>query len=241
MSLIRGWRRQNRDALTFNSKRGVSSFVAQTAAEAKAAAGAWTPNRVFRIAYRLALWAIRRSKKYTDSKLTGGSTAASGFYVTTDSSFQTFDANESIPLFFTGKRYAEGSGVGGGLTWGDSSTAEFVAPDAGLWHHSINLHLQTSVYTSGIPRIRLFMQVYRGGILYEDLLDEIKIFDSVNSEETAPGSGVYFTNYMFVGSGDYAAQAGDIFVPVIEIVGLPGGKEISVERGFWCAHRCGDL
>lgn len=74
MSLIRGWRRQNRDSLTFDSKRTAVSNISR-AANSEADDDTTPTGRIFRIAYRLALWAIRRAKRYTDAQISAGISA----------------------------------------------------------------------------------------------------------------------------------------------------------------------
>lgn len=241
MSLLRGWRKQNRDALTFHSKRGVSSFVAQTAAEAKAAAGAWTPNRVFRIAYKLACWAIRRAKKYTDTQIAAGVSAESParFHVKTDG-FQVIDANEDAGLFMSDLVYQSPASLLDNpdwLSWGEGAAAEAILSE-GLWHQTFFIRMKFLVSAASKVRVRLRMRVYRSssGIADDLLGEEVMWWDS---------SYIWVTDYggswgYITASIDYEALDGDTFVPSLVAEGLPSGGEIEV-HGYWCAHRVGSL
>lgn len=241
MTLIRGWRKQNRDALTFQSKRSVTS-VLNTALEALEAANSWTPNRVFKIAYKLACWAVNSAKKYTDKRLAEGVTAASParFFVETDG-YQIIDANEDAGLFMTDLRYKYPSSLlddPAWLTYGDSVPAE-VTTSEGLWQHTFYIRIKYNVFTGTSKiRVRLRMRVFRSSTgITDDLIGE--------SIVRFPESFIFLDDYdggweNIAASIDYESIDGDTFIPSIVVEGLSGGAEVQI-YGYWCAHRVGSL
>lgn len=240
MSIIRGWRKQNRDALTFESKRAVSSNIAQIASAAKNAADAWTPNRVFKIARNLACWALKSAKRYTDKRLAEGATAAARFFVETDG-YQVIDANEDAGLYMTDLRYKYPTSLLGNsawLTYGESSGAEATVSE-GVWQHTFLIRCKFNLFnTASKIRIRLRMRVNRSSTdIRDDILGEILVRWSESFVFLDDYDGGWFN---IPASVDYEAQDGDIFRPTLVVAGLPGGAEIDV-YGYWCAHRVGSL
>ena len=237
MSIIRGWRKQNRDALTFESKRAVSSNIAQIASAAKNAAEAWTPNRVFKIARNLACWALKSAKRYTDKRI-AESVAPARFWVDTNG-YQAMDANEEVGLVMSDLRYKSPATLNGNsawLTYGTGGGAEATL-SAGLWHHTIYLRLKHNITSAGKIRTRLRMTVVRSSTeIRDDLLGETIVWSPNLVVFLADYGGGWFS---ISASADYEAQDGDIFIPNLTVDGIPSG-EILV-YGYWCAHRVGSL
>ncbi len=241
MSLLRGFRKQNRDSLTFQARSSVSS-LSQRIMQAAQAAAEWTPNRVFRIAYRLACWAIRRANKYTDKRLAEGATAAAPtrFFVETDG-YQVIDANEDAGLFMTDLRYKYPTSLLGNSSWlgyGTGASAEATVSE-GVWQHTFLIRCKFNIFsTASKIRIRLRMRVDRSSTgIRDDILGEILV--------RWPESFVFLDDYdggwfNIPASVDYEALDGDIFRPSLVVTGLPGTAEIEV-HGYWCAHRVGAL
>lgn len=240
MSIIRGFGRQNRDSLTFDSKRTAVSNISR-AANSEADDDTTPTGRIFRIAYRLALWAIRRAKRYTDAQISAGisAEAPARFHVET-SGFQVIDANEDSGLFMTDLRYKSPSSLlddPDWLTYGDSVAAQVIVSE-GIWHHTFFIRLKYNVTAASKIRTRLRMRVYRGGSgIADDLFGEsVMWWDS---------SYIWVSDYgsswdIIAASIDYEAIDGDTFVPSLIVEGLPTGGEVEV-YGYWCAHRVGSL
>jgi len=239
MSLLRGRAKINRDLQTYDSKNSVTNLT-KTVTEVAKKAAAWTPNRVFRIAYKLACWAVNSAKKYTDKRLAEGVTAAAParFFVETNG-FQVIDANEDAGLFMTDLRYKAPASLLDNPTWltyGDSVPAE-VTTSEGLWQHTFYIRIKYNVFTACKIRVRLRMRVYRSSTgIADDLIGE--------SIVRYPESFVFLDGYnggweSIAASIDYESIDGDTFIPSIIVEGLPSG-DIEI-YGYWCAHRVGSL
>lgn len=238
MSLLRGRNKINRDLLTHQSRNTASSVTDRINAVA-VKLSAWTPNRVFKIARKLACWAIKSANNYTDKRL-AESVAPARFWVDTNG-YQVIDANEDAGLYMTDLRYKAPSSLLGNsawLTYGESSGAEATVSE-GVWQHTFLIRCKFNIFnTASKIRIRLRMRVNRSSTdIRDDILGEILVRWSESFVFLDDYDGGWFN---IPASVDYEAQDGDIFRPTLVVAGLPGGAEIDV-YGYWCAHRVGSL